>query len=187
VGVEPVVVDHALPWAEIIELPRLLEREWMRPESPIRALPPPVKPERFTWRWRLDPRFSSASEQLFDYGQVRFDSPSGLDGTALRGSVLLSPLATWGSFLRDEVVQVAVVRTAERVAYLVGGTTILYLPDNGYPCSDAVGALREGQSIGEVVSWLGRECGPPAQAISQIYVSSGDTWDGNGYFVQGIA
>lgn len=117
-GVEPLaLLDHELRWDDLVRLPQLLEAEWQNSDSPLRGLPLPVDPTRFSWRWKLDPAFSSASDQLFAEGHVRFESPSGLSGAVLRHALVLSPFATWRAFLRMGETRSAVIAGANESAH----------------------------------------------------------------------
>jgi hypothetical protein len=184
-GVEPLaLLDHALRWEDLVRLPQLLEAEWQNSDSPLRVLPPPVDPTGFSWRWKLDPAFSSASEQLFDQGDVRFESPSGLSGAVLRDAIVLSPFATWWAFLCKRETRSAVVGACERVGALVRATTVIYIPDNAHSCSAAGDMLYdEGATVRDVVSWLRKECGPPAGRAEDIFREDGDSWSGDGYLL----
>ena len=180
------LMDHSLPWDQMITLDRIIDKEWQKQDSPLRLPFDRIRSDG-RWRWELDSKFNSVDEELFERGHVYFESPVGFLGDLFRKGMSIYHTSRWWSFLCEDTVQSALRNAVHHIAQIVGAKTVIYLPDSNYHCSIASDLLYDDKEINDVLLWLKQQCGPPAETIRDIYSETENTWDGDGYYVEAVA
>jgi hypothetical protein len=173
------ILDHRLSWEELYTLPRRLD-SWRDPNFPeeLRG-----RLREQIWRWRLDPRFSSVAEQIFDEGRVDLWGPCAFHAIVFKDAVEIHHLARWWSFVWEEHTRLALLDGTHQLANALRATQIIYLPDNAFPPSEASDLLWEGRPVADVVAWLSANIGAPARALDEMRRGD-DGVDDRSYFAE---
>src|SRR5690242_10020283 len=90
------LLDHALSWDELYQLPNLL-RDWQPPPELLlerEEIPHFDDP----WAWHRDRRYSNVAEELFETHHLEMSGPAGFSLVAFRHAVQIHHLHRWWSF-----------------------------------------------------------------------------------------
>jgi hypothetical protein len=174
-------MDHQLPPNKLVKLDVLLDIEWQSPASPLKVVP--LMPGRFAWKWDLLSSSASAAEELESEGHLEFEAPVDLHGTAFRRALSLGSAIRWGKFLTEENIQVILCSATRRIAQLVGGHTVIFLPDS-IGSSEAVDLLYDGEEIEDVIKVLSQVYGPPAPSFAVMKWAWEKEQDCYHYFIE---
>lgn len=155
------VIDHALSWEELYQLPDALNAAWELPTILRPWVGEHVRAGANCWKWKMSRYHSSVPEELFNDGFVLLDGPSGFHGTVYKTGIEVMHLARWRSFLHEPEVQHGLQQAMRSLAEVVRASLIIYLPDNAFPPSTASEMLNEGATVDEAHAWLRSNVGPP--------------------------
>lgn len=181
------ILDHGIGGAALDRLPNALDAEWKLPESLRAWVTEFVRANRTGWTWKLTPPNSSAAEELFNEAGVGLDGPDGFFGTIHNDALELLHLARWWSFAYEPEVAQGLREAARLLAGVLGSTTIIYLPDNGYlPSSAREILLEQGGRFRAVEAWLAENVGPPVQSTQELRGEDPDSVNEVAYFIERV-
>jgi len=135
-------------------------------------------PGRTDWEWNFQAAAATPEQEYTARGCLEFEGPADLDGTMYPRGLDLGSAIRWGTFLSDHETQLSLCRATRRIASMVRGHTIIYLPDTIIG-GCALDILHEAGDINAVLACLARDYGQPAPYF-EVLAQRWTGWDAEG-------
>ena len=175
------ILNHNLDERRISDLPELFNRTWhtVEPLLPLmEGYPVPGTPPR-KWRWSEERGFSTST--LLSNDTARIEGYE-FDGIVSKHMLRVCHALKWSWFLEDEAVRSKVDQVCRHVASVFGANQIVYLPSGFLKPEGAIGLMYEGKFVEDMIEWLLKNCGPPAQSLDSFDLEKLETL----YFVERV-
>lgn len=176
------ICDHRITDSFPEDFPDKLQRAWDQLGAPVRSSVWSANPGG-RWAWDLSDGYHRARDEFDHEGWVQISGPDDFSITLHEAAAEICHPCSWGTFLSQPPVQEELLAAMGKIAGVLGGQQLILLPDSGYECSQAVDGVFEGRNVSQILNWLRRVCGPPANSLSSIYRETEDTWEGDGYYI----
>jgi len=178
------VVNHNLDEHDIHTLPDLLNTTWHTIEHilPIIEGYPVSGSSPAKWQWS-EYHGGFSFERLLNHNTISVNGHE-FHGCASDRVFRVSHGVRWRSFLTDQVVRDKLRSVCRHLASVLGSNQIIYLPSGFYKPEGAISLMYEGKGVEEMIDWLLKNCGPPAQSIESIYRQEHESWVPDGYYIE---
>ncbi len=156
-GIDVVVtMDHVLPMQQLGLLDRMLQTEWLMPDSPLRLAAGDGYCPTEHWYWDLLEPGMDACEQLRALGHAELNGPGCFRVIVYEHRVEIGNGARWGWYLQDEDLRGRMRAGMRRMACLLGSTAILYHAD-----FVNIPTMYKGPTLSAALAWCRRRYGEP--------------------------